>query len=213
LAVLVIGGGVMAAANAESLGFLNIDFSPVQTTELNSAPQADGAVGASRPRTSAPSRSVATTPPGSAWTASGRVLRIAGSDLALDWAGAPPAGSDDKATDDPPDNPEFATVSSPVGKAADFSAGQSFSAPASIGSGASGGPSGAGGLGGGTTQPPTAPDTANAPTSVPDGPLQAALDPPAAAGPVPEPSTWASMILGLGLVGAMLRSSRRRRTA
>jgi hypothetical protein len=222
LAVLVIGGGVMAAANAESLGFLNIDFSPGQKTEFNSAaPQSDGGGAASRPKTPARPRSADPAPSGSAWTASGRVLRIAGADLALDWAGAPPAGSDDKATDDPPDSPEFATVSSPAGTAADLSAGHSFSAPASIGSGASGAQSGAGVIGGGIgqatpTASPTAlmtPDTANAPTSVPDGPLQAAVDPPAAAGAVPEPATWASMILGLGLVGAMLRGSRRRRTA
>jgi hypothetical protein len=214
LGAIVIAGGVMAAANAQSLGLLNIDFGPAQTTELNSAPaQSDGAVGASRPRTPARSRSVDPTAPASAWAASGRVLRIAGGELALDWAGAPPTRSDDEATDDPPDNPEFASIRAPVGGAEALSAGQSVSAPASIASAASGGPSGLGGLGGGTTQPPAAPDAAKAPTGAPDGPLQAGVDPPAAGGPVPEPATWASMILGLGLVGAMLRGSRRRRAA
>jgi hypothetical protein len=219
LGAVVIGGGVMAAANAESLGLLNINFSPGQTTELNSAPlQSDGAA-PSRPRTPARSRSADSAPSASAWTASGRVLRIAGSGLALDWAGAPPAGSDDEAADDPPDAPEFASIRSPVGGAEALSAGHSFSDAGVMGAAAGGSQSGVGGIGGGAGQAPAAPEAPGAANALaggqPDNPLlQAVVDPPlAAAGPAPEPATWATMVLGLGLVGAMLRYSRRLRTA
>jgi hypothetical protein len=216
LGALVIGGGVMAAANAESLGFLNIDFFPAQVSQLNSPAPSDGA-SASAPRNVAPAHagSADPAPSGSAWTASGRVLQVAGADLALDWAGAP-AGSNDKATDDSPHDPEFASISSPAGGAESLSAGHAFADAGSIAGAVGGGQSAAGGIGGGTGQAPSAPkapDAANPLTDPSDDTLQAAAGPPLAAGPVPEPAAWVSMILGLGLTGAMLRASRRRRTA
>jgi len=217
LAALVIGGGVLAAANADSLGLLNITFCPAQVTEFNSAAQSDSGAAASRPRTSDRRRSADPAPSSSAWTASGRLVRIAGADLALDWTDALATGTDDKAADDPPGDPEFVSISSPVGGSEDLSAGHAFGDSGSMAGAIGGGESAAGGIGGGTGQAPTAlkaPDATNALTGHSDDTLQAAAGPPlAAAGPVPEPGTWATMILGLGLVGAMLRSSRRRAIA
>jgi hypothetical protein len=217
LAALVIGGGVMAAANAESLGLLNVDFFPAQVSEFNSAAPSDGA-SASAPRNAAPAhaKSADPAPSAAAWTASGRELRISGADLTLGWAGAPPANSDEKVTDDPPGDPEFASISSPVGGSESLSAGHAFEEAGSIASAIGGGQGVAGGIGGGTGQAPSAPktpDAANPLTGPSDDTLQAAAGPPLAAGPVPEPAAWATMILGLGLTGAMLRAARRRRIA
>jgi hypothetical protein len=215
LAALVIGGGVLAAANAESLGFLNIDFFPAQVTALDGAVPSDGG-SASAPRNAAPAHARAADPgaSGAAWNVSGRVLRVAGADLALDWEGMP-ASADDKTADDPPDNPEFASVSSPVGTAEAPSAAR-FANAAPIANSLGGSQGGAGGGVGsltGETATSSAPAASTAPAPVQDDPLQAVAAPTVVAGPVPEPGAWVSMILGLGLVGAMLRSGRRRRTA
>ena len=51
------------------------------------------------------------------------------------------------------------------------------------------------------------------PTDQPAGPGGGGLDLPGHAGAVPEPSTWALMLMGFGGMGAMLRSTRRRQAA
>ncbi len=51
------------------------------------------------------------------------------------------------------------------------------------------------------------------PIDQPAGPGVGGIDLPGQAGAVPEPSTWALMLIGFGAMGAMLRSTRRRQAA
>jgi len=68
---------------------------------------------------------------------------------------------------------------------------------------------GGGGGGGGTENPPTEnPPTENPPTNPPGEPTPTD-NPPV----VPEPATWASMLLGFGITGWVMRRRRRRDTA
>jgi hypothetical protein len=217
LAVLLIGAGAVALANTPSLGILNVDTQPIQGPP-DPVAFVPGDHGGATPQRSRPVRrgTDAASPSQSAWNAPGGALTFVAADLALDWQTEPATVAADTATEDSADIPEFVSISSPVGELADLSSGRSFDDPNSLAGLAGGGGSGAGGaVGSQQRQTNSAPDpadpmTATAPS---DPPVQPVLDSGLATGAVPEPATWMTMILGLGLMGAALRSHRRSRTA
>jgi hypothetical protein len=209
-AALLIGGGGVALANIPSLGLLDVDARPVQAApDAVPLPPADH-VGS--PERSPPVRRGAPAPSPAAWSVSASPLKLLAADLALDWAPEPATVAGDTTTDDQPDIAEFVSVSSPVGALEELSSGRSFDDANSLASLVGGSGSGAGGGVGGQKQQtsaapdPTDPTAGSAPSK---DPVQPVLDTAPATGPVPEPATWMTMILGLGLTGAMLRSRRR----
>jgi hypothetical protein len=217
LAALLIGGGAVALANTPSLGILNVDVQPVQAAP-DAVPFRPADHGVATPERSRPVRRGAdgVSPSQAAWNAPGGALTFVATDLALDWQTEPATVAAETATDDPADIPEFVSISSPVGELADLSSGRSFDDPNSLAGLVGGGGSGAGGgVGSQKRQTNSAPDPAPDPagpataTAPSDTPVQPVLDTGLATGPVPEPATWMTMILGLGLMGAALRSRRR----
>jgi hypothetical protein len=221
LAALLIVGGAVALANTPSLGLLDVDTQPIQGPPDPVSFRHSDHVAPPEPSRAAVRRGADELAPSHAgWSVPASPLNLIAAELVPDWATEPATVAADTTTEESTDIPEFVSIRSPVGALADLSSGRSFDSANSLGNLVGGGGSGAGGAIGGqrrqtSSMPNPAPDPAD-PTSATapsDDPVQPVLNTPLATGPVPEPATWMTMILGLGLMGAMLRSSRRPRLA
>jgi hypothetical protein len=205
----LLAGALFVGAHADSLRLPLIDFTPFSRAEK--PVEVKAAQWVVRAQTSSGSASSAQDASG----ASARQVSASGGEGHIDWLDEPEDRSD--VVGETLNMLELPSLDMAMGAAGPLSAAQLTSWPhrgMMGGSGVAGGADAGASMGASRAQ--TAQKDAAASGTDPaaeDNRLQPLLDTTVLNGPIPEPTTWATVILGLGLAGVALRNFKRRGAA